>query len=127
MAIKETEVCVALSTTEAEYIAVTEACKEMLWLKRFFKEVGLKQDKFVILCDSQSAIHLSKNPSFHSKSKHIQIRYHWIRDTLEDKQLFLEKVSTEENGADMLTKTLPRGKHEACCFISGLDMVQCKN
>ncbi|GAA0185895.1 transmembrane signal receptor [Lithospermum erythrorhizon] len=77
--------CVALSTTEAEYIAITECDKEMLWLKKFFRDVGVKQDKFIILCDSQSSIHLRKNPYFHSKSKHIKIRSHWVRDVVEGK------------------------------------------
>mgnify|MGYP003095416210 CR=1 FL=1 len=58
--------CVALSTTEAEFIAATEACKELFWMKRFLEELGLKQERYVLYCDSQSAIHLSKNPSFHS-------------------------------------------------------------
>lgn len=70
---------VALSTTEAEYIAATEACKEMLWIQRFLGELGIKQDKYVLYCDSQSAIHLAKNPAFHSRTKHIDLRYHWIR------------------------------------------------
>ncbi|CAL9013346.1 unnamed protein product, partial [Prunus brigantina] len=71
--------CVALSTTEAEFIAATEACKackEMLWMKRFLQELGQEQHKYILHCDSQSAIHLSKNPSFHSRSKHIDVRYH---------------------------------------------------
>ncbi|GAA0187040.1 hypothetical protein LIER_34328 [Lithospermum erythrorhizon] len=115
--------CVALSTTEAEYIAITECCKELLWLKRFFEEIGIDQKRFTILCDSQSAIHLSKNPSLHSKSKHIQVRYHWIRDVIEEKQVFIEKVHTCDNGADMMTKVLPKGKHDTCCAIAGLDTV----
>ncbi|GAA0173952.1 hypothetical protein LIER_27447 [Lithospermum erythrorhizon] len=65
--------CTTLSTTEVEYIIVTEYCKEMLWLKRFSEELGLSQQKFVVQCDSQSAIHLYKNPSLHSRSKHIQV------------------------------------------------------
>ncbi|CAN1237861.1 Retrovirus-related Pol polyprotein from transposon TNT 1-94, partial [Linum grandiflorum] len=71
--------CVALSTTEAECITVTEACKEVLWLKKFLQELGIKQERYVLYCDSQSAIHLCKNPTFHSRSKHIDVRYHWIR------------------------------------------------
>ncbi|CAA0823428.1 Uncharacterized mitochondrial protein AtMg00300 [Striga hermonthica] len=63
--------------------------------------------------DSQSAIHLSKNSSFHSRSKHIEVRYHWIRNVLESKQLHLAKVHTSENGADMMTKTLPKEKLES--------------
>jgi hypothetical protein len=68
--------CVALNTTEAEFIAVTEASKELLWLKRLACELGFKQDKYVLFCDNQSAIHLSKNASFHSRSKHIEVCYH---------------------------------------------------
>lgn len=101
---------VALSTTEAEYIAATEACKEMLWMQRFLGELGIKQDKYVLHCDSQSAIHLVKNPAFHSRTKHIDLKYHWIRQVLEEGHLHLEKIHTTENPADMLTKTLPRDK-----------------
>lgn len=112
--------CVALSTTEAEYVAATEACKELLWMKRFVQELGYFQERYVLLCDSQSAIHLAKNPTSHGKSKHIDARYHWIRDVLVDKELELEKVHTDDNGADMLTKALPVGKHIACCSFAGL-------
>ena len=68
--------CVALSTTEAEYIAATEAAKEMLWMKIFVQELGLMQDEYVVFCDSQSAMDLSKNTSYHSRTKHIDVRYH---------------------------------------------------
>ena len=74
----------------------------------------------MLLCDSQSVIHLAKNPTSHGKSKHIDARYHWIRDVLVDKELELEKVHTDDNGADMLTKALPVGKHIACCSFAGL-------
>ncbi|CAL1413563.1 unnamed protein product [Linum trigynum] len=106
--------CVALSTTEAEYIAVTEACKEMLWLKKFLQELGIKQERYVLYCDSQSAIHLCQNPTFHSRSKH------WIRDVLEEKLLELNKVHTDDNGSDMMTKSLPSGKHIFCRDEAGL-------
>ena len=112
--------CVALSTTEAEYIAVTEACKEALWMKRFLHELGLEQERYIVYCDNQSAIHLSKNSTFHSRSKHIDVRYHWIRDILETKELHLEKVHTTQNGSDMLTKSLPREKLEVCRQKAGL-------
>ncbi|GAA0172287.1 hypothetical protein LIER_26139 [Lithospermum erythrorhizon] len=64
--------CVALSTREAEYIAVTKCCKELLWMKRIFQKLNIKHGEFVVQCDSLSAIHLSKNLTFHSRSKHIQ-------------------------------------------------------
>ena len=70
---------VALSTTEAEYMAVVEAGKEILWMKDFIGELGIRQDEYRLFCDSQSAIHLAKNTAYHSRTKHIQRRYHWIR------------------------------------------------
>ncbi|KAJ0939366.1 putative RNA-directed DNA polymerase [Helianthus annuus] len=101
--------CVALSTTEAEYIAATEACKELLWLKRFMQEFGFMQQRYVVLCDNQNAIHLAKNSMFHKRTKHIDVKYHWIRDALEDKLFELDKVHTDDNGSDML-KNLWQGR-----------------
>jgi hypothetical protein len=69
---------VSLSTIEAEYVAATEASKEMIWLQRFMEELGKKQENSRLYCDSQSAIHLAKNSSFHSNTKNIQLRYHFI-------------------------------------------------
>ena len=80
---------------EAEFITITEAYKEVLWLKQFLQELGLKQEKYVLFCDSQSAIHLSKNATFHSRSKHIDVRYHWIRDVFSSKASQLEKIHTD--------------------------------
>nr|GEY99414.1 retrovirus-related Pol polyprotein from transposon TNT 1-94 [Tanacetum cinerariifolium] len=68
--------CVALSTTGAEYVAATEACKELLWLKRFLQELGFKQQRYAVLCDNQSAIHLAKNSMFHKRTKYIDVRSH---------------------------------------------------
>ena len=112
--------CVALSTTEAEFIAAVEATKDLLWLRKFTIELGMKQEKYVLFCDNQSAIHLSKNSSFHSRSKHIDVRYHWILDALDSKLMELEKIHTDDNGSDMLTKVLPRGKFEFCRAVVGL-------
>ena len=68
--------CVTLSTTEAEYIATAKVGKGILRMKTFSKELGLKQDEYVVYCDSQSAIDLNKNATYHSKTKHIEVRYH---------------------------------------------------
>ncbi|KAF5781986.1 putative RNA-directed DNA polymerase [Helianthus annuus] len=111
---------VALSTTEAEYVAATEACKELLWLKRLMQELGFMQQRYVVLCDNQSAIHLAKNSMFHKRTKHIDVKYHWIRDALEDKLFELDKVHTDDNGSDMLTKSLAREKLKICCSIAGM-------
>ncbi|RVW11901.1 Retrovirus-related Pol polyprotein from transposon TNT 1-94 [Vitis vinifera] len=112
--------CVALSTIEAEYIAAAEACKELLWMKCFMQELGFKQQRYVVYCDNQSAIHLSKNSTYHARSKHIDVRYHWMRDALNDNLFEIEKIHTDNNGSDMLTKTLPREKLGLCCSIAGM-------
>ncbi|CAA0838989.1 cysteine-rich RLK (RECEPTOR-like protein kinase) 8 [Striga hermonthica] len=97
---------VTLSTTEAEYVAVTEATKELVWLQNFLNELGRPQEDVTLYSDSQSAIHLAKNPAFHSRIKHIEVKYHFIRQLLEKKVLQLKKVPGERNPADMLTKTV---------------------
>ncbi|GJZ06213.1 pre-mRNA-splicing factor ATP-dependent RNA helicase DEAH7-like protein isoform X1 [Tanacetum coccineum] len=112
--------CVALSTTEAEYVAATEACKELLWLKRFLQELGFKQQRYAVLCDNQSTIHLAKNSMFHKRTKHIDIRYHWIRDAIEDGMFELNKVHTDDNASDMLTKAVAREKLKICCSFAGM-------
>lgn len=111
---------VALSTTEAEYVAVTEASKEMVWLRAFFEELGQKVGKSVLHCDSQSAIHLAKNPVYHARTKHIQVRYHYIRSVLEDGVLTLEKIDGSLNPADMFTKTVQVDKLKLCATSIGL-------
>ena len=70
--------------------------------------------------DSQSDIQLAKNSTYHSKSKHIDVRYHWIRDMLEQKQLQLEKIHTSKNASDMMTKSLLKEKLESCKQRAGL-------
>ena len=76
--------CVKLSTTEAEYIAATEAGKEMILLKRFLQDLGLNQMEYIVYCDSQSAIDLSKNSMYRARTKHIDIRYLCIREEVEN-------------------------------------------
>ena len=108
---------VALSSTKAKYIALTLAVKEVLWLRTLFLELGaLKHAKEIsaILCDNQGAIAFSKNPGFHARSKHIDIRYHFIRDHVnrDTGTINLLYCPTDEMTADILTKGLPRGCHE---------------
>jgi hypothetical protein len=101
---------VSLSTIEAEYVVATEASKKMIWLQGFMEELGKKQENSKLYCDSESAIHLAKKSSFHSKTNNIQLRYHFIRSALEDGHLKLEKIHTSQNPADMLTKGVTREK-----------------
>ncbi|CAA0823453.1 cysteine-rich RLK (RECEPTOR-like protein kinase) 8 [Striga hermonthica] len=97
---------VTLSTTEAEYVAVTEVAKELVWLQNFLNELGRPQEDVALYSDSQSAIHLAKNHAFHSRTKHIEVKYHFIRQLLEKKVLQLKKVPGERNPADVLTKVI---------------------
>ncbi|KAH9695613.1 hypothetical protein KPL71_022838 [Citrus sinensis] len=109
---------VALSTTEAEYIALTEAVKEALWLKGLVTELGLEQESVTVNCDSSSAIQLSKNPKYHERTKHADVRMHFIRDKIRSGVINVIKIPTEVNPADMLTKPLPTVK-----FRNSLDLI----
>ena len=83
-------------------------------------ELGKEHDKGTLYSDSQSAIHLAKNSAFHSRTKHIQLKYHFIRSVLEDGQLKLEKIHTSQNPADMLTKVVSWEKLKTCSVSIGL-------
>jgi phosphoribosyl-AMP cyclohydrolase len=100
------QVVVALSTTEVEYMAATHASKEAVWLQRLCSGIGLVQQAVRLDCDSQSAIFLAKNPAYHSKTKHIDVQYHFVRDMVEEKKVLLEKVDTLKNVVDSLTKSV---------------------
>ena len=89
-------------------------------MNNFPQELGVKQDNFVVYCNSQSAIHFAKNSIYYWKSKHIDVRYHWVRDVLEKKQLQLEKIHTIENGSNMMRKTFPKKKLQSCMQKVGL-------
>lgn len=98
---------VALSTTEAEYIAATLAVKDLIWIQRFIEELKLPiNSKGKLLCDNQSALKLMKNPEFHQRSKHIDIRFHFIREKYEEGLFDLEYISSENQKADIFTKAL---------------------
>jgi hypothetical protein len=94
----------ALSTTKSEYMATTHASKEAIWLQRLCSCIGLVQKSVRLECDSQSAIFLENNLAYHSKTKHIDVQYHFVRDMVEEKKVLLEKVDTLKNVADSLTK-----------------------
>ncbi|KAL4312354.1 hypothetical protein GQ457_01G013740 [Hibiscus cannabinus] len=114
---------VALSTTEAEYMAVVEAAKEALWLIGLVKELGLEQGGVQLHCDSQSAIHLAKNQVYHARTKHIDVRFHKIRELIASGEILLQKVHTANNAADMLTKTVVTDKFKHCLGL--LNVCKC--
>ncbi|GKD72256.1 hypothetical protein Tco_1330538, partial [Tanacetum coccineum] len=102
--------CVAMSTTEAEYMAIVEAGKELVWLKNFLEQLDRAQTECVLFLDNESAIHITKNPVFHGRTKHIKIRYHYIRELVSEGTLSLKKIRGAKNPADMLTKVVTTEK-----------------
>ncbi|GKC70667.1 hypothetical protein Tco_1116550 [Tanacetum coccineum] len=105
---------VAFSTTKAEYMALAEAVKEAIWLRGLLEELGVELNTVAVNCDNQGAIHLSRNHVFHERTKHINVRYHFIREVLEAKTVKVLKVGTEHNAADALTKVVPGLKLQHC-------------
>ena len=99
--------CTALSTAEAEYISLSGAAQECVWLRRLSTELGcLPTGPTLIYEDNQASIAMAKNPQFHGRAKHIDIRYHFIREQIELGIIKLEYCPTEVMTADMLTKGL---------------------
>ncbi|XP_062100092.1 protein FAR1-RELATED SEQUENCE 11-like [Humulus lupulus] len=105
---------VALSSTEAEYMAAIEAIKEAIWLKGLTKELGFNSQNITVHCDNQSALHLMKNPMFHERSKHIDIKLHFIREVLANREVQVKKINTTNNLADMFTKGVTQDKFRHC-------------
>ena len=109
-----------MSTIEAEYVVATAAENEMIWLHGFLDELGKKQKMGILHSGSQSIIFLAKNSAFHSKLKHIQTKYHFIRYLVEDKLVILEKICGSKNPADILTKGVTIEKLKLCATSVGL-------
>lgn len=112
---------VAMSSTEAEYMALSEATKEGIRLRNLLLELGFGEiAKISIFCDSNGAIKLAENPIFHNRTKHIDVRHHFVREAIEQELIKVNHVSTEDMAADILTKGLPKAKHRRCMKLLGL-------
>jgi hypothetical protein len=104
---------IALSTTEVEYVAACSANCEAILLQKVLKDLfDLEMEATVILCDNQSCIKMTENPVFHDNSKHIKIRYHYIRDMVQRRVVKIQYVGTDEQVANVLTKPLSHVKFE---------------
>ena len=102
----------SLSTAEAEYIATGSCCSQLLWIKKVLTDYGISQDTMVVYCDNSNAIDISKNSVQHSKTKHLEIRYHFIRNLVERKIVCIKYIPTERQNADIFTKPFDRSKFE---------------
>ncbi|GJY08649.1 retrovirus-related pol polyprotein from transposon TNT 1-94 [Tanacetum coccineum] len=108
---------VAFSTTEVEYMALTKAVKEIIWLKGLLIELGVNLRLVVLNCDNQGAIHLSRSAMFHERTKHINVRYHFIREIVESKEIEVAKIGTKDNAADTFTKVQVRSSSIAWRYL----------
>ncbi|GJX92940.1 retrovirus-related pol polyprotein from transposon TNT 1-94 [Tanacetum coccineum] len=109
---------VALSTTKAEYMALTEATKEGIWLKGLIEDLGFPQDQAIVFYDSMRAICLAKDQVYHDRTKHIDVRYHFIHT---ERRIKVKKIGTEDNPADVFTKPVPLSKFCHCLDLLNID------
>lgn len=104
---------VALSTTEAEIVAASEATKELIWLSRLLRELFDKNLKATLFVDNASAVKLAKNPEFHKRSKHIEVRHFFVREKYVEGSFDLQHIEGKHQLADLFTKALDRNRFES--------------
>jgi len=115
------QVTVSTSTAEAEYIAASSCCSQVIWMQHQLLDYGLNFFNTPIKCDNEAAVCIVKNPVQHSKTKHIDIRMHFIRDCYDRKLVNIEKVHTDDNFADLFTKAFDRARFEF--LVESLGMI----
>jgi hypothetical protein len=111
---------VAVSTTEAEYMAAAAAIKEALWLRKVLSDLQLDSGTLSIFADNQSAIKLLRNPIISGRAKHIDVLHHFARERVLRKEVSVTYISTDSMLADVLTKVVPMAKHHVCCKGIGM-------
>lgn len=117
---------IALSSTEAEYMALTEAAKETVYLRNLLKEIGFLEkdaEPTIVYCDNQGAQKLMRNPIYHSRSKHIDIKHHYVREIYQRGEIDVKYLATSNMIADVLTKGLFGPSHKKCIEGFGLSSV----
>lgn len=104
--------CVALSSTEVEYMVMSDAAKEAIFLRRLLMEIGYSSgEPFLLNIDNQSAEKFATNPVYHKRTKHIDIRFHHVREVIRNNEMVLRYCTTENMIAHILTKNLSKAKH----------------
>ena len=116
---------VALSTAEAEYIAAGSCCAQILYMMQTLLDYNVVLKKVPLLCDNESAVKLANNPVQHSRTKHIDVRHHFIRDHVAKGDILLEGVRTEDQLADIFTKPLDEARF--CLLRNELNVLDFAN
>jgi hypothetical protein len=116
---------VALSTAEAEYVVAGQCCAQLIWMWQTLRDFGYNLSKVPLLCDNESAICLADNPVEHSRTKHIDIRYHFLRDHQQKGDIDIFHISTENQLADIFTKSLD--EKTFCRFRRELNVIDSRN
>ena len=109
------------STAEAEYISAAACTSQIIWIQSQLRDYAINMKKIPLYCDSQSAIRICHNPVQHSKTKHIALRYHFIKDHVEDGNIEIHFVKTTEQLADIFTK--PLDEKSFVRILAGLGMI----
>lgn len=113
--------CVALSSCEAEYMAATAAACQSIWLRNVLSQVtGEAVSLVIIYVDNKSAINLAKNPVFHGRNKHIDVRFHFIRECIERGEIEIKYIASDFQRADIMTKALCVAKFEKMRKLLGV-------
>jgi hypothetical protein len=116
---------VALSTAEAEYVAARQCCAQLLWMRQTLQDFGYNLSKVPLLCDNESAIRMADNPVEHNRTKHIDIRHHFLRDHQQKGDIEVFYISTENQLADIFTK--PLDEKTFCRLRSELNVLDSRN
>lgn len=114
---------ISLSTMEAEYIAMSKAATETMWLHQLIMELWGRVDTPTMYCDNQAAVGISKDLRVNKRSRHINIKYHHIRELVDKNEVKVENIRTKDNVADIFTKGLPReafNRHKQTLGVSAL-------
>jgi len=116
------QISIALSSTEAKYVALSEAAQEACWLRSLYSKLSLLQEEVPTLIrgDNEGSIAMAKNPQFHKRSKHIAIRWHWVRDLVQEGKIYVDSCRDPEQTVDVLMKALPCPKHKKHTSDMGL-------
>ena len=115
---------VALSSMEAEYMALANTAKESLWIRSLLTELKLKPTSSTpIHVDNRGTVEFTLNSGFHARSKHIDIRHHFIRNTITSNEVRVQRCASQDNLADIFTKPLPKSTHEHLVEKLGMNTV----